>query len=217
MKRFRVSKAVSAPSDELWVPKTNLGQLVHEGKIVSIDEIFTQGYRIQEAEIVNRLLPNIKQEVLDMGMVQKQTDAGEQSRFRVVVAVGNEDGFVGIGTGKLKQIRASIEKATMYAKLNMTPILRGCGSWECGCGKGHSLPFKVRGKCGSVTVEFIPGPRGLGVVANHVAATVLRLAGIKDCWSRSFGSTSTTSSLALAAYDALKNTYKITTPKNWSG
>ena len=119
--------------EEFWVPRTRLGRLVYEGKIVSIDEVFSQGYRIQEAEIVDRLLPNLRQEVLDIGIVQKQTDAGEQSRFRVVVAVGNEDGVIGVGSGKAKQVRLAIEKATMYAKLNVIPVRRGCGSWECGC------------------------------------------------------------------------------------
>ncbi|RLI27984.1 MAG: 30S ribosomal protein S5, partial [Candidatus Hecatellales archaeon] len=58
-------------------------------------------------------------------------------------------------------------------------------------------------------------PRGLGLVANEMAKTILRLAGIKDCWTRSFGSTSTASSLAFAVYDALKKTYKVVTPQDW--
>jgi len=198
-----------------WVPRTKLGRLVLEGKIVSMEEVFTYGYRIQEPEIVDRLLPNLKQEVLSMGIVQKQTDAGEQSRFRVIVAVGNEDGFVGVGSGKAKQIRLAVDKATMYAKLNITPVRRGCGSWECGCNKPHSVPFRVEGKCGSVRFEIIPGPRGLGLVANEIAKVILRLAGIKDCWTRSFGSTSTASSLAFAVYDTLKRTYKVVTPQDW--
>lgn len=203
-------------AEKEWTPRTKLGKLVFEGKIVSMGEVFTQGYRIQETEIVDRLLPNLHQEVLDIGIVQKQTDAGEQSRFRVVVAVGNEDGYMGVGSGKAKQVRVAIEKAAMYAKLNIIPVFRGCGSWECGCRKPHSLPFKVSGKCGSVRVEFIPGPRGLGIVANRVASTILKLAGVKDCWSRSYGSTCTTSSLAFAVYDALKNTYKTVTPEDWA-
>ncbi|WP_309493555.1 30S ribosomal protein S5 [Candidatus Hecatella orcuttiae] len=199
-----------------WVPKTKLGRMVLEGKIVSLDEIFAQGLRIQETEIVDRLMPNLRQEVLSMSIVQKQTDAGEQSRFKVVVAVGNEDGYIGVDSGKAKQIRGAIEKATMYAKLNITPVRRGCGSWECACHQPHSLPFKTVGKCGSVRVELIPGPRGLGIVANETTATILRLSGIKDCWSRSFGSTKTTSSLAYAVYYALRNTYKTVAPQDWT-
>ncbi|MGP3666973.1 MAG: 30S ribosomal protein S5 [Candidatus Bathyarchaeota archaeon] len=202
--------------EKSWVPRTRLGRLVYEGKIVSLDEVFSQGYRIQEAEIIDRLSPNIRQEVLDIGIVQKQTDAGEQSRFRVIVAVGNEDGIIGVGSGKAKQVRLAIEKATMYAKLNVIPVRRGCGSWECGCDLLHSLPFKTEGKCGSVKVVLLPGPRGLGLVANALTATILRLAGIKDCWTRSFGATSTPASLAFAVYDALKNTYSLVSPKDWA-
>jgi small subunit ribosomal protein S5 len=112
-------------------------------------------------------------------------------------------------------VRAAIEKAAAEAKLNITPIRRGCGSWECRCDLLHSLPFKVEGKCGSVTVEIIPGPRGLGLVAGEVVKTILRLAGVKDCWTKTFGSTSTIPSTAFAVYDALKNTYKIVAPKDW--
>ncbi|MEM3736766.1 MAG: 30S ribosomal protein S5 [Candidatus Bathyarchaeia archaeon] len=202
--------------EQLWSPRTKLGKLVNEGKITSLDEIFAQGYRIQEAEIVDKLLPNLKQEVLNISIVQKQTDAGEHSRFKVIAVVGNEDGYVGVGTSKLKQVRDAIDKAVMYAKLNITPIRRGCGSWECRCDQPHSLPFITVGKCGSVKVELVPGPRGLGLVASEVATIILRMAGISDCWSRSSGSTNTVSSLAFAVYDALRNTYRTATPTNWN-
>ena len=201
--------------DTSWNPKTKLGKMVQEGKIVSIDDVFTQGLRIMEHQVVDTLLPNLQHEVLEIGFVQKQTDAGEKSRFRAVVVVGNGEGFVGVGDGKARQVRIAIDKATVQAKLNTIPIRRGCGSWECACNHPHSLPFRVRGKCGSVTVEVIPGPRGLGLVAGEIPKVVLRLAGVKDCWTRSFGSTSTASSTAYAVYDALRATYRIVAPTDW--
>ncbi|MBS7655361.1 30S ribosomal protein S5 [Candidatus Bathyarchaeota archaeon] len=205
-----------AESKGKWIPKTKLGEMVLSGQIVSIQDILSQGLKIKEPEITDALLPNLQQEVLGIGLVQKQTDAGEKTRFRAVVAVGNEEGFIGVGTGKAKQVRTAIEKAAAEAKLNITPIRRGCGSWECRCDLPHSIPFKVAGKCGSVTVEIIPGPRGLGLVAGEAVKTILRLAGVKDCWTRTFGSTSTIASTAFAVYDALKNTYKIITSKDWA-
>jgi small subunit ribosomal protein S5 len=198
-----------------WMPRTALGRMVLEGRIGSIDEIFAQGMKIQEAEIVDALLPNVEQEVLNINLVQKQSDAGELSRFRALVAVGNSGGYVGIGVGKAKQVREAIEKGVTDAKLNVVPVRRGCGSWECGCGGDHSLPFKVRGKRGSVAVDLIPAPRGLGIVAGEAARIILRLAGIKDCWTRSYGSTRTIPSFAYATYDALKNTFRVVTPKDW--
>ncbi|MFQ5762113.1 MAG: 30S ribosomal protein S5 [Candidatus Bathyarchaeia archaeon] len=206
---------MSTLTEEAWVPRTKLGRMVAEGKLTSLEEVFFQGLRIQESEIVDRLLPDIKNEVLTMDIVQKQTDAGEQSRFKVIVIVGNGNGYIGIGTGKAKQIRTGIEKATKYAKLNITPIKRGCGSWECGCDQPHSLPFKTTGKRGSVRIDLLPAPRGLGLVASSGAAVILRMAGISDCWSRTFGSTKTTSSLAFAAYEALRNTFRVVTPRDW--
>lgn len=198
-----------------WVPKTKVGRMVQSGQIVSLEDIFTQGLKIKEPEITDVLLPGLRQEVLGIGFVQKQTDAGEKSRFKAIVAVGNGTGFLGVGGGKARQVRSAIDKANITAKLDVVPIRRGCGSWECGCGQPHSVPFKVRGKCGSVAIEIIPGPRGLGLVGGETPKTVLTLAGVKDCWTRSFGSTSTLGSMAYAVYEALRSTYRIVTPKDW--
>jgi small subunit ribosomal protein S5 len=198
-----------------WIPKTKLGKMVQSGQILSLDDVFTQGLRVMEPEIVDVLLPDLKQEVLGIGFVQKQTDAGEKSRFKAVVAVGNGNGYLGVGDGKAKQVRTGIDKATLQAKLKIIPVRRGCGSWECGCGQSHSLPFQVTGKCGSVRVEVIPGPRGLGLVGGEIIKTVLTLAGVRDCWTRTYGSTSTLASTALAVYDALRNTYSTVTYADW--
>lgn len=206
----------AAELEEVWKPRTLVGRLVLERKITSIDEIFRQGLKIREPEIVDMLLPNLQQEVLGINLVQRQTDAGEQSRFKAIVAVGDGEGHIGIGSGKARQVRTAIEKAVLDAKLNIIPVRRGCGSWECGCDKPHSLPFKVTGKCGSVRVVIIPGPRGLGLVAGEIAKVILRLAGISDCWTRTYGSTSTLSSFSTAIYNALKNTYRMVTPADWA-
>jgi small subunit ribosomal protein S5 len=200
-----------------WIPRTSLGKMVLEGRITSLEEIFNQGYKIREAEIIDSLLPDLKQEVLDVNLVQKQTDAGEKSRFKTLVIVGNFDGFLGFGVGKAKQVRDAIQKGVFDAKLNIFPVKRGCGSWECDCNELHSIPFRVSGKCGSVRVELIPGPKGLGIVASDVAKTIISFAGIKDCWTKSNGSTRTATSFAIATYNALKNTYSVLTPKDWAG
>ncbi|MCD6089307.1 30S ribosomal protein S5 [Candidatus Bathyarchaeota archaeon] len=200
---------------EEWTPRTRLGRLVLEGKISSIEEIFAEGMKIREPEIVDMLLPDLQEEVIHIGIVQKQTDAGEKTRFKAIVVVGNGDGYVGIGSGKADQVRTAIEKAANEARLNVTIVRRGCGSWECGCGQPHSLPFETVGKSGSVVIKIIPGPRGLGLVASEVAKVILRLAGVRDCWTRSYGQTRTVPSFAYAVYNALKRTYEIVTPMDW--
>jgi small subunit ribosomal protein S5 len=200
---------------ESWVPRTKLGKMVLEGQIASIEELFMEGLKIREPEIVNVLIPDLQEEVIDIGLVQKQTDAGEKSQFRAVVVVGNRDGYVGLGSGKASQVRSAIEKAAVNARLNIIPVRRGCGSWECGCGKYHSLPFQVQGECGGVEVVLVPGPRGLGIVASEASKIILGLAGVKDCWTKSYGSTRTVPSFAYAIFDALKKTYLLVTPKDW--
>ena len=200
---------------ENWIPRTRLGKMVLERKISSLEELFMEGLKIRESEIVDILLPDLQEEVINIGLVQKQTDAGEKSQFRAIVVVGNRDGYVGLGSGKAKQVRSAIEKAAVDARLNINPIRRGCGSWECGCGKPHSMPFQVRGECGGVEVVLIPGPRGLGIVASEAAKVILGLAGVKDCWTKSYGSTRTVPSFAFAVFDALKKTYLLVTPKDW--
>ncbi|MEM0025898.1 MAG: 30S ribosomal protein S5 [Zestosphaera sp.] len=198
-----------------WIPKTKLGKMVKEGRISSIKEIFDQNLTIREPEIVDYLLPNLKHEVLDVAIVQKQTDAGEVSKFRVVVVLGNFDGYIGLGVGKAKQIRQAIDKAIREAKLNITPVRRGCGSWVCSCTDPHSVPFKIEGKSGSVRIMLAPAPKGTGLVAGDVAKVILRYAGIRDVWSWSKGETRTTINFAYAAFDALRKTYKFVTSYDW--
>src|ERR687891_2771106 len=144
-----------------WKPRTTLGMMVAENKISSMDQIYENGMRIQESEIVRHLLPDIKSQVVHVGIVQKQTDAGEMTRFNALVAVGNEAGWFGIGKGKASQMRIAIDKATNTAFLNVIPVKRGCGSWECRCNQTHSVPFKVTGRGGSVNIQNFSGPRGL--------------------------------------------------------
>ncbi len=201
---------------EGWKPRTRLGRMVLEGKVTTLQEILDEGYRIREVEIIDVLVPNLKEEVIDLSLVQKQTDAGERSRFRAVVAVGNGEGLLGLGIGKSSRVRNAIEKGITQAKLNIYPILRGCGSWECRCGEPHSLPFKVTGSRGGVEVTLIPGPKGLGLVAGETAKMILRLAGIKDCWSRARGNTKTKVSSAMATFEALKNTTRTMTQRDWA-
>ncbi len=192
-----------------WVPKTRLGVLVSTGKITSLEDIFESGQKIKEPEIVKLLSPDMKTNVVSVGIVQKQTDAGESTKFASVVAVGNEAGWFGVGRGKAVQMRVAIDKATNDAFLNIIPVKLGCGSWECRCGRTHSVPFRISGKGGSVRVEIIPGPRGLGLVAGETVRNLLALAGVKDAWTRTYGSTSTMSSIANAVYDALKKIHGI--------
>ncbi|AIF68801.1 30S ribosomal protein S5 [Palaeococcus pacificus DY20341] len=198
---------------EEWQPKTKLGMLVKEGQITDISEVFRKGYQIKEPEIVDVLLPEVNdrqnQEVLDIALTVRMTDSGRRIRFRVLAAVGNRDGYVGLGIGHGKEVGIAIRKAINYAKMNIIEIKRGCGSWECRCRRPHSIPFAVEGKAGSVKVKLMPGPRGLGLVIGDVGKKILTLAGVKDVWSQTLGETRTTVNFAHAVFDALYNTNRV--------
>ena len=189
-----------------WIPQTRLGKLVKEGQVTTMGEAVESGLPIREAQIVDALIPDIRDEVLDINMVQRMTDSGRRVKFRATVIVGNEDGFLGLGEGKDVQVGIAIRKAIDNAKMNIIGIKRGCGSWECGCGLGHTVPFEVEGKAGSVEVQLKPAPRGLGLASGGTAKKVLEIAGIKDVWARAEGETRTTLNFAKATYNALIKT-----------
>ncbi|MGH1522238.1 MAG: 30S ribosomal protein S5, partial [Nitrosopumilus sp.] len=88
------------PVEEVWVPKTILGKKVESGEISSLEEIIESGLRIQESGIIKKLLPDLKSEVVDVGIIQKMTSNGQSTRFKAIVAAGNENGYLGIGQGK---------------------------------------------------------------------------------------------------------------------
>ena len=193
--------------EEVWIPKTSIGKRVVSGEINSMEEILSKGLRIQEAGIIKKLLPDLKTEVIDVGIIQKMTPNGQSTRFKALVAAGNENGWLGIGMGKSKQMRIAIEKANNAAYLNVSPVKLGCGSWECRCDQKHSVPFKVKGKGGSVTIEILPAPRGLGLVAGGKIRNLLKLAGLKDAWTTAKGSTSTMNSTSKAVLKCLRHTF----------
>ena len=192
--------------EEKWIPKTKLGELVQQG-LITLDKVFQNNLVVKEKEIINILLPQLKEKVVTILMVQQMTASGQRSKFKAVVLVGT-DGFIGTGSAKSREVGPGIRKAIDRAKLSVVPVFRGCGSKECGCGGTHSIPFKVQGKCGSVRVRLIPAPAGVGLVCADKVKDVLRLCGIEDVWSKTFGDTRTSENLVKATVDALKNAHK---------
>lgn len=192
--------------NEEWIPKTRLGELVQQG-LMTLDKIFQNNLVVKEKEIINILLPQLREDVITIRMVQKMTASGQRSRFKAVVIVG-ADSFLGVGASKSKEVGPAIRKAIDKAKLSVVPILRGCGSKECGCGGTHSIPFKIKGKCGSVRIQLIPAPAGVGLACADKVKQVLKLCGIEDIWSKTFGDTRTSENLVKATFDALKNAHK---------
>ncbi len=205
--------------DEDWNPKTELGKKVQKGEITSLEQIFDLNKKILEDKIVDILMPDMKVELINIGQAkgkfgggkrrafrqtQKKTREGNKPHFATYCVVGNENGIIGIGYGKAKEVVPAREKALRAAKLNVFKITRGSGSWETTVPGQNSIPFKVTGKAGSVTVTLMPAPKGTGIVAESELAKILKLAGIQDVWAKIRGHTVSKINMVLAAERALK-------------
>lgn len=193
------------PEDD-WIPRTKLGEEVRQG-LVTLDQIFQRNLVVKEKEIIDQLVKNLKEDVITIKMVQMQKASGEKSNFKAVVIVGTE-GFLGVGAGKSKEVGPAIRKAIDRAKMGLIPVLRGCGSKECGCGGSHSIPFRLYGKCGSVRITLMPAPAGIGLACADKVKQVFKLCGIEDIWSMTKGDSRTSENLVKATFDAMKNAHK---------
>lgn len=206
-----------------WIPRTELGRQVMQGTI-TLDEIFQTGKKIKEPEIVDKLIPNLQSDIIFMGgspgkgggikrtptrRTARMHRSGRRYRVQAMVIVGNGNGYLGVGMGEAVEHRTAIDKATENAKLNLIPVKRGCGSWECACHDLHSVPFEVEGKSGSVTIRLMPAPKGIGMCINDEAKKVMKLAGIQDIWSKCFGSSKTRINSTYALFDAFKKMNRI--------
>ncbi len=207
-----------------WAPRTELGRLVKSGKEKDIDKILKKGRKILEPEIVDSLL-NLSSELILIGQAkgkfgggkrrawrqtQKKTKEGNVLTFSTMIVVGDKNGHIGVGYGRAKETLPAREKALRQAKLNIIQIIRGFENpADSAKSDPHTVPFKIVGKCGSSRITLIPAPRGTGLVVADECKKVLRLAGIKDVYSRTRGDTRTTFNLIKACIDALEKTSKM--------
>ncbi len=207
-------------TDETWEPKTKLGLEVKENKIKNIDEILKENKVILEPEIVDNLL-EVKIDLIAIGQskgkfgggkrrawrqTQRKTKEGNVLKFSAMAIAGDENGHVGMGEGSSVETLPARDKATRKAKLNLFKITRGCSAFDCACSEPHTIPFEVSGKSGGVRIKLIPAPQGTGLVVADELKKVLKLAGIKDVYSKASGKTNTTFNLVKSCIDALKKT-----------
>lgn len=121
---------------------TKLGRLVRDGKIRTLEEIYLYSLPIKEFEIIDFFLgPSLRDEVLKIMPVQKQTRAGQRTRFKAFVAIGDHNGHIGLGVKCSKEVATAIRGAIILAKLSVVPVRRGY--WGNKIGKPHTVPCKV--------------------------------------------------------------------------
>ena len=104
---------------------------------------------------------------------------GRRFSFAALVVVGDGRGNIGIGYGKAPSVPPAIEKAQKEAKRSLKPVTL----------KDGTIPHQVTGRCGASSVRLIPAAPGTGVIAGGTVRAVLEAAGVKDCLTKSLGST----------------------------
>ena len=146
------------------------------------------------AELVKPSGLDLVDKLVGVQRVTKVTKGGRAFGFSAIVVVGDENGVVGHGLGKSKDVASAIAKAIEDAKKNLVriPLVKG------------TIPHEQKGKFGGAKVFIKPASHGTGVIAGGAVRTVLETVGVKDVLSKSQGS-SNPHNVVKATFDALLN------------
>ncbi|SHK35832.1 30S ribosomal protein S5 [Paramaledivibacter caminithermalis] len=145
-------------------------------------------------ELIDASKLDLKEKVVAINRVVKVVKGGRNFRFSALVVVGDENGHVGIGTGKALEVPNAIKKAIDNAKKHLIKVPR----------VGTTIPHEIKGHFGAGKVLLMPAGEGTGVIAGGPVRAVLELAGIKDVRAKSIG-TNNSRNMVNATMDGLMN------------
>ena len=119
----------------------------------------------------------LNKKLIAVNRITKVVKGGRIMRFSALVVIGDENGKVGCGMGKAKEVPEAIEKATVQAKKNMAPIAM----------VGTTIPHETIGKFGRGSILMMPAEEGTGVIAGGPVRAVMEACGIKNVRTKSHG------------------------------
>jgi len=136
----------------------------------------------------------LKERVVDINRVAKVVKGGRRFSFTALVVVGDENGHVGAGYGKAREVPLAIQKAIEDAKKSMFTVPR----------YRNTITHQVIGRYGAARVFMKPASAGTGVIAAGGVRAVLELAGVRDILTKSLGGTTNPINLVRATVAGLK-------------
>jgi small subunit ribosomal protein S5 len=132
--------------------------------------VLSQREQLQEESFEDR--------VIRIDRTRKTVKGGRISSARVVVAIGDRHGRVGLGVGKALAVPDAINKAIKQARKNVIRIPLD----------GYTIPHLVQAKVGGAEIMLKPASRGTGIIAGGATRQLIEVSGIRDILTKSLGS-----------------------------